>query len=177
MRYLAIDYGSKRLGLALCDEDEILVSPLGSIERAGARSDIARLLELARQNNAQGIVFGVPRALEEGRAGASEEAARAFGQALRGQMAEAAAHLAFEEQDERFSTAQALRQGRESGLSQKQGRSSQGARSIDARAAAVILQAFLDAKAARRARHQASSGEPRDFEISDSAGGSGTAST
>ncbi len=152
MRYLAIDYGARRLGLALCDQDEILVSPLGSLEREGLRSDLARLLEMVLQNQVQGIVFGVPRALEAGRVGAGEEAARAFGQALRDKLAGEAAPVLFEEQDERFSTAQALRQGRESGLSQKKGRASNGAQSIDARSAAVILQAFLDAKAARLAR-------------------------
>lgn len=166
MRYMAVDYGSKRLGLALCDEGEILVSPLSSLERAGARSDMARLLDLVRVHQVEGIVLGVPRALEAGRAGASEKAARAFGQALRDKLALEAPHLAFEEQDERFSTSQALRQGRESGLSQKKGRASTGAQSIDARSAAVILQAFLDAKASRRARDQvpdqAPNGEEED---------------
>jgi len=165
---MAVDYGSKRLGLALCDEGEILVSPLSSLQRAGARLDMERLLDLVRSHQVQGIVMGVPRALEEGRAGASEEAARAFGQALRDKLALEAPHVAFEEQDERFSTAQALRQGRESGLSQKKGRGTSGAQSIDARAAAVILQAFLDARAARHARDQAHAehqqGEP-DGEI------------
>lgn len=155
MRYMAVDYGSKRLGLALCDQDEILVSPLGSLERAGERSDMARLLELVRLHQVEGIVMGVPRALEAERAGASEEAARFFGQALRQKLEAEAPHVVFEEQDERFSTAQALRQGRESGLSQKKGRGSTGAQSIDARAAAVILQSFLDARAATSARAQA----------------------
>jgi putative Holliday junction resolvase len=165
MRYLAVDYGAKRLGLALCDPDEILVSPLATIERTGARGDSARLLELVRAHQVEGIVFGVPRALQEDQVGPSEVAARNFTHSVRQNLSAKVPHLVFEEQDERFSTAQALRQGRESGLSQKKGRSDSGAQSIDARSAAVILQSFLDAKAARRA-HQVD-GE-LDFEPYDS---------
>jgi putative Holliday junction resolvase len=151
MRYLAVDFGAKRLGLAVCDEGEILVSPLRALDRRGTRSDVARLLEEVRAQGAGGVVFGVPRALEQGEQGASEAPALAFARELRALLEREAPNVSFDEQDERFSTALALRQGRESGLSQKKGRASDGAQSIDARAAANILQSFLDARAAQKA--------------------------
>jgi putative Holliday junction resolvase len=144
-RVLGIDYGTKRLGLAVSDEASFFASPYGARERRSLKSDLADVLTTARGLGAAAIVVGRPRALDTSRAGDSESGAAALAASLREAVAQAGESWPVYEWDERFSTSQALRQGRESGISQKRGRSSTGADSIDARAAAIILQSFLDA--------------------------------
>lgn len=148
MRYLAIDYGARRLGLAICDEDETFASPHGVLVRQNRRQDMETLLQTLRGLSAQGIVFGLPRATQGGK-GDSEDAAREFAAHLQKALQEADSTLQIEWWDERFSTRQALNQMKMLGVSQKRGREDLGSQSTDARAAAVILQGFLDHRHAR----------------------------
>lgn len=174
MRYMAIDFGMQRIGMAVSDESETLVWPHGTHRRDGvkndgarndgarsgeeanvqqpaSRRDVAAIVQAARGLGAQGLVFGLPRALD-GQAGKGEDAVRNFAMQVQSALREAGFDIQIEWWDERFSTREALGQMRDLGISQKRGRQSQGASSTDARAAAVILQGFLDGKNAARQR-------------------------
>ena len=145
MRYLAIDYGERRIGLATCDEEERFASPHGVRERQGTKRDTVAIVEIVRGLGIEGIVFGLPRAVDGG-TGSSEPAVRKFATSLEEELRAANLPIVLEWWDERFSTREALGQMRTLGISQKRGRESQGSNSVDARAAAVILQGFLDRK-------------------------------
>jgi len=67
MRYLAIDYGAKRIGLAICDPDEIVVSPLCQL---GARPDrptllFSRIAQIIDENQVQAVVVGLPLNMDD----------------------------------------------------------------------------------------------------------------
>lgn len=145
MRYLAVDFGARRIGLAVSDESETLATPHSTRQRQGTRRDAAAIIEAVRGLGAQGIVFGLPRALSGG-PGEGEEAARAFAAQLQQGLRAANLPIEIVWWDERFSTREALGQMRDAGISQKRGRDASDGSSTDARAAAVILQGFLDSR-------------------------------
>lgn len=163
MRYLAVDYGVRRLGLALCDADEIFAAPHGVLTRQNPKRDCETLLQTARGLGAEGIVFGLPRSTSGGK-GESEEGARQFGAYFQKFLREQNSPLEIEWWDERFSTREALNQMKSLGISQKRGREDFGSQSTDARAAAVILQGFLDH---RRQRNSAEETPHRVLDIAD----------
>ncbi|HEX6104077.1 MAG TPA: Holliday junction resolvase RuvX [Gemmatimonadales bacterium] len=135
-RLLAIDWGEVRLGLALSDETQTLASPLETlVRRAGKRFPLARFLELVETYGPVGILVGLPLT-GEGEEGASAEAARELARTLAERTA-----LPLELWDERMSTARALAVIREQG-----GRTRGRKEEVDALAAAVLLQHFLDAR-------------------------------
>ncbi len=139
-RIIAIDWGEVRLGLALSDETQFLASPLETLtRRPGKRFPMPRFLELIARHQPVGIVVGLPLSLE-GTEGESARAAREVA-GLTGRRTGLPVHL----EDERLTTARAHREIR------AQGGSTRGRREeVDALAAAVLLQAFLD-----RRRNQA----------------------
>ena len=67
MRYLAIDYGLKRLGLAICDAEEIIVSPLCQlINRLDSPAKtVEKLKTIIEEHQVQALVLGLPTALEQ----------------------------------------------------------------------------------------------------------------
>ena len=141
-RILGIDWGEVRIGLALSDETQTLATPLETLSRrAGKRFPMARFLELTALHQPTGLVMGLPLSSEGGET-TSAEAAR--------EMAEAIARrsgLPFELWDERMSTARAL------GAIREQGGSTRGRKGdVDALAASVLLQHFLDARKNRAER-------------------------
>jgi len=71
---LAIDYGKKRLGLALSDELGITARPYATWARVNRRRDLARLHELVRQESVRRIVVGLPLHLDGTPSAMSEEA-------------------------------------------------------------------------------------------------------
>jgi putative holliday junction resolvase len=71
---LAIDYGQKRLGLALSDERGVTSRPFATWHRINRRRDLARLRELVRQEGVGRIVVGLPLHLDGTPSGMSEEA-------------------------------------------------------------------------------------------------------
>ncbi|MBV9866213.1 MAG: Holliday junction resolvase RuvX [Abitibacteriaceae bacterium] len=151
MRYLAIDFGERRIGLAVSDDTGTFASPLATRERKGRRQDLDALLETFRGVGAERMVVGLPRSLA-GNAGAGEEALRKFVDALQQALRTARLPAEVEWWDERFSTREALTHMRAAGISQRQGRATTGAGSVDARAAAIILQGFLDFQKAQAER-------------------------
>jgi putative pre-16S rRNA nuclease len=73
---LAIDYGRKRIGLALSDESGITSQPFATWTRTNRRRDLARLRELVRERGVRRIVVGLPLHLDGTPSEMSEEARR-----------------------------------------------------------------------------------------------------
>ena len=131
MKVLALDYGSARTGVAVSDPTGTVARPLGVVERAASEDGIARLVELAREENVERIVVGLPITLR-GEHGAQAEETDRFVELLR-----AAVDLPVESFDERFTTKLA-----EAGDTQA---------AQDAVAAAHLLSSYLTWKSARPA--------------------------
>jgi putative Holliday junction resolvase len=137
-RLLALDWGEVRIGLALSDETQTLASPVDTlVRRAGKRFPMPRLLELVAEYEPVGVVVGLPLT-GEGEEGESAAAAREMAQ---GVARRTGLPVAF--WDERMSTARALAAIREQG-----GRTRGRKENVDALAAAVLLQHYLDARRA-----------------------------
>ena len=145
MRYLSVDLGARRIGLAVCDEAETLASPYAMRERLNNIRDVEAIVETARGLNAVAIIVGLPLN-PNGEVGASESAARKFAADLSTLLRERNLSWSVELWNESFSTRQAHAHMRTMGISQKRGRESNGADSTDAIAAAMILQNFLDSR-------------------------------
>jgi putative holliday junction resolvase len=133
-RILALDYGTKRVGLALSDESRTLASPLPALPATPFRALLDRLNQLAREKEVSLFLVGIPRNMD-GSYGPSAQAARDFALRLR-----EALLIPVREIDERLSTVQASRALRESGHDARKQKTR-----IDSAAAAVLLQAHLDA--------------------------------
>jgi len=141
-RILALDWGEIRIGLALSDETQTLASPLETlVRRRGKRFPMPRLVELVALHEPVGIVVGLPLT-GEGDEGASAIESRGLAESVA-----ARTRIPVELWDERLTTARALRAVREQGGSVR-GRK----QDVDALAAAVLLQHFLDARKASVAR-------------------------
>ena len=171
MRVMAIDFGKKRLGLAISDERGLLAAPWRVLERQGLRRDVAEIVAAARSLRAERIVLGLPRTMQAAEPAADgapgevhgihhEAALRAFAAALENALREANLAIDLAWWDERFSTAEALRQMRALGISSRQGKGS-----VDAHAAAVILQGYLDAQSAQAERAQEERAQTDEEEI------------
>lgn len=146
MRYLALDYGRRRTGVALSDEDGKWAFPQATWEGWNRQRIIDETLQLLRLHNVQCLVLGLPLAAD-GAAPEMQKPVLQLKELLQTALHEARLDVTVQLQDERFSTAVVLGQLREAGISQRAAREDNGAGSTDARAAAVILQNFLDAKA------------------------------
>ena len=131
MRILGMDVGDRRIGLALSDPTGMLASPFGFVERGP--SDLADIMLIAEENEVVEIVVGLPLSLS-GDSGVQAGKVRGFIMELRLQT-----DLPIKTVDERLSTVQAQDMLRQSG---RRGRRDKGG--LDAAAAAVILQAYLD---------------------------------
>ena len=128
MKVVAIDYGSARTGVAVSDASGALATPLETIERIGTADGTARLRALLAEHGAELLLVGLP-VLADGTHGAQANATLAFVGRLRPQL-----DVPIELEDERFTSAAAARAG--------------GDASLDARAAAVLLQGWLDRRGA-----------------------------
>lgn len=135
MRALALDVGDKRIGVALSDPTGLIATPLTTIIRRSEAEDIAAVLALVTDNEAGEIVVGMPLLLS-GRAGPQARRVSRLARVLARQ-----APVPVETIDERYSTVEAEKRLREAG-----GRPSRDRARVDAAAAAVILQAHLDAR-------------------------------
>ena len=132
MRILALDYGSRRLGVAVSDPTGTLARPLEAVERVGTPDGLAALLAIVAREEPELIIVGLPR-LPSGGAGRQAGAAMAFAGRLRGQVS-----VPIELEDERFTTTIAERSAERTSTSS----------SLDSRAAAVLLQGVLDRRSA-----------------------------
>jgi putative holliday junction resolvase len=124
MRVLALDHGSARCGVAVSDPSGTLATPLPPILRPDTKKGLQRVKAVVEETRAERVVVGLPVSL---RGGDSDQtrAARAFAQKLEETLA-----VPVELYDERFTTSLARRAG--------------GAASLDSRAAAVLLDEWLN---------------------------------
>jgi putative Holliday junction resolvase len=133
MRYLAIDYGTKRTGLAVCDAAETVASPYDVLK---GRTDLVRRIgRVVSCENIEAIVVGLPLNMDDSEGPAAKKV-RAFARQLETQI-----HVPVYLQDERLSSFGAEQKVGEIGLSKGKSRAR-----LDALAAAEILQAFLERK-------------------------------
>lgn len=132
MRYLAIDPGGKRTGLALGDDVSRLASPLEVIETGSPVERMRRIRKVVDQEQPDALVLGLPLNMD-GTEGPAAKGARAFAEELRSETG-LEVHLA----DERLTSAKADEQMARTGLTHKQKKQLR-----DALAAAALLQDFL----------------------------------
>ena len=138
MRYLAVDYGTKRIGLAICDELEISAGPLAQLRGSGARDLLADAFAVTRLADEYGVdqyVVGMPYNMDGSR-GPQAQLCQKFAEVL-GQVAGKKVHLF----DERLTSEEAEAKLLASGLTKKKRQAR-----TDMLAAAIILQSFLDAE-------------------------------
>ncbi len=135
MRVLALDVGDRRIGVAVSDPTGVLATPLLAVDRADPASELNELLRLIDQHEASEIVVGFPRTLQ-GDVGPQARKVRRFVASLSERTDVPVATV-----DERLSTVQAERM-----LSESPGRGSRDRGRVDAAAAAVILQSYLDSQ-------------------------------
>jgi putative Holliday junction resolvase len=140
MRALGVDYGEKRIGLALSDALKITASPYEVLERHGTAEVVAAIAEIVEAQQVDEVVVGHPISLD-GLAHAAAEAAEEFAGALRERLSVPVVLW-----DERLSTAQAERALLEGDVS-RAGRKQR----IDKISAAVVLQSYLDRRTSRAA--------------------------
>lgn len=132
MRVLALDYGSARCGVAVSDPSGTLATPLDPIVRPGTKVGLRQIAAIAHQLGAERIVVGLPVSLS-GRDSAQTGETRQFADRLG-----AVTRLPIELYDERFTTSLAHQAGGEAAL--------------DSRAAAVLLDEWLNVRGARADR-------------------------
>jgi putative Holliday junction resolvase len=138
-RALGLDPGSRRIGVAVCDADRTVASPIATIVRTkDLPADLRKLAELARDHEVVELVVGLPLSLD-GTEQAAATAARELGEAL----AEAL-DLPLSYHDERFTTVTADRLLAEAGHDSRSRR-----KVVDQVAASVMLQSWLDAARAQ----------------------------
>lgn len=132
MRILAVDYGDARTGLAVCDEREMLASPLATVEHWDPRQVAERAAAAAKEAGAGRIVVGHPLNMD-GSAGARAEKCREFADLVR-----EVSGIPVTLWDERQTTVTAARY-----LSDTDTRGKKRKKVIDAVAATVILESYL----------------------------------
>jgi putative Holliday junction resolvase len=137
-RILAIDYGRKRIGLALSDELGITASPLATLERTNRRNDLRRLREICRTNAVARVLVGHPLHLN-GKAGEMAAEAARFASRLRKELA-----IDVELVDERLTTWEA-----EQTANRPKSPSRRRQGPIDHIAAAILLRDYLEHKQSR----------------------------
>jgi putative Holliday junction resolvase len=131
-RVLALDLGEVRIGVAISDPARTVALPHGTVKVVGGVEDLKAVAALAREVGAAEVVVGHPRSLTGERGGAAMRAEQ-FADGLR-LLLEVPVYL----QDERLSTAEAEGRLRAAGAGGRDRR-----RTVDATAAAVILEAYL----------------------------------
>jgi len=135
---LAVDWGTRRLGLALSDPTRLIAQPLVTLtRRARHRAPVADIVELVRRHEVTLVVVGLPLGLDGAEGDAAREA-RALGEDV-GRRAGVPVRF----RDERLTTAAALRTARAAGVKDRDSRER-----IDQMAAVAILQGWLDARGA-----------------------------
>lgn len=145
LRWLAIDYGSKRIGLASCDPDESIASPAGVLDASGdPQQDAARVCDFADRHEIDALVVGLPLNMD-GTVGPQARRTLRFVEALR-----ARTRRPVETFDERLTSFQADQWLDQLDVSPRRRRQRR-----DALAALAILQSFL------AARHRRSGPDPQ----------------
>ena len=133
MRFLAVDPGKKRVGLAISDPGETFAHPLRVLQRRSGEQVVGEIAEVCRQEEIGSVVMGLPLNMDGSHGPAAQEAEK-LAEQIRG-----ATGLPVEMWDERLSSVTAERSMLEADMSRARRK-----RKIDKVAAQVILQGFLD---------------------------------
>ncbi len=133
MTVLGIDFGTRRIGLAVSDPDGKLALPAGTLERRDVARDLEALRQVIEERGVERIVVGLPIHMD-GRVGPEAQAARAFAETLGQEVG-----LPVETFDERWTTQEAERALRETG---RRGKKKKGV--VDSVAATLLLRAWLE---------------------------------
>jgi putative holliday junction resolvase len=145
-RALGVDLGSKRIGLAVSDRSGTIASPLSVLARSKSRRhDLSEIARIARDEEVEVIVVGLPLSMN-GQHGAAATAAVREAERLA-----TVVDVPVEMHDERLTTVSADRSMIEADM-----RAPERRRVVDKVAAAIMLQAWLDSRAATRERQGAS---------------------
>lgn len=134
MRFLGLDVGDVRVGVALSDESGTLASGLDTLKRVGPRKDVRAVSALVRKHDVSEVVVGIPWRLD-GSLGPQGEKVMTFVESLRRSLA-----VPVVTWDERFTTVAADELLAEAGVRRRDRKAR-----IDRAAAALILQGYLDA--------------------------------
>jgi putative Holliday junction resolvase len=136
---LGVDVGSVRVGIAACDPDGLVASPVRTLARdAKGGSDMAAIADEVAERDALEVVVGLPRSLS-GHEGAAAKAAREYAERLAGRIAPIPVRLV----DERLSTVGAHRVLHDAGVGGRKHR-----KVVDQVAAVLVLQTAMDAEKA-----------------------------
>jgi putative Holliday junction resolvase len=142
MRVVALDLGSRRIGVAVCDAGGILATPYSTIERSGdVRLDRARVAAVVAEVEAGLVLVGLPLSMD-GRVGPAAAAALEEAEALR-----AVLGVPVETHDERLTSVTANRTLAAAGVTGRRRRdAARRSGAVDQTAAAVMLQSWLDGR-------------------------------
>src|SRR5258707_8359538 len=136
MRILALDHGTKRIGVAVSDELKLIAQPLEFILAEPFKAFLERLQELLKDKEVELILVGMPRNMD-GSYGPAALKVREFVAALKSAVA-----IPIATWDERLTSAQANRY-----LIQGNVRREKRKEKVDQMAAAILLQSYLDSRA------------------------------
>lgn len=136
MRILALDHGTRRIGVALSDEMQMIAVPLEYIPAEPMDGVVARLHEIMKDKPAELILVGMPRNMD-GTYGPAAQKVNEFIAALQQHI-----QVPIKTWDERLTSAQANRV-----LLQGNVRRDKRKQSVDKMAAAILLQSYLDSRA------------------------------
>jgi len=152
VRILGLDVGERRIGVAAADSQMRVALPIGVVERTELAADVVAIARLVEEQQAEALVLGLPISLN-GSLGPQAETVRAFGDELAARLG-----LPVEYWDERLSTVEAQRRLAATVPAARRGKQNKRSRStkarerppasrLDALAAAIILQSYLDRRA------------------------------
>lgn len=135
MRYLSIDYGDKKIGMAFCDKLEIAVKPLPPIINKGPADAIEKINRIIDNNKIEGIVMGAPLGKNNSETQQSIKS-RHFADQIKNIL-----NIPIEFWNESYSTQQAVKLMIETGKTKKARQ-----KFIDSYSALLILKEFIDYK-------------------------------
>jgi len=141
VRVLAVDWGERRVGLAVSDPREVIASGLKTLLVRSAAQGARKVAQVALELGADCVVVGMPLRMDGGR-GTAAEAAQRFADLVREQSG-----LPVETYDERFTSALSARRLREVGV-----RTGHAKERVDQGAAVVLLESYLAHRHARGER-------------------------
>jgi putative Holliday junction resolvase len=135
MRTLGLDFGERRIGVAVTDPTGVLAQPLATIDRGhrGDEAHLRRISEIVTEYQVSRIVVGLPLHLD-GRHGPEAEAARAFGESV-----QECTGIPVDFLDERWTSIEARRALGEVGGSRRRKQSR-----VDPVAAAILLRTYIE---------------------------------
>jgi len=148
-RILAIDFGTKRIGLAVSDALGITAQGLPTLERSNLEHDLRKIQALVEEYSAERVILGNPLGAS-GHETAMSQRAAAFARKLRRRL-----DCPVELWDERLTSVEANRVLRESGMGIEKRR-----RAADRVAVTLLLQGYLDRRASEAERNQAGGAGP-----------------